>query len=264
MSMVRELRQAFRSLLVRPGWSAVALVNLALGIGANGAIFSLAYAVFLQALPYPQAHRLVAVESIRDGEGSPLSYPNFLDLRQGLVNAPGSSPFEELAVFAQKPFNVVVEGETRHVATGLVSAQYFELLGHEPRLGRGFTEERDAEGEAWHVAVLSDGFWRRHFAGRDFTDGITIRINGELFEVVGVMAPGFHGLIETTAIWVPATAAATLLNPAFVEARSLAWFEAVGRLVEGADLAGAGAAAEAVMARLEDEFPVANRAGSCV
>ena len=257
--MGRELRQAIRSLLVRPGRTLVALLILALGIGANAAIFSLVHAVFLQALPYPEAHRFVAVEPVRAGHEVPLSYLNYLDLYRGLVAEAEPPVFEELSIFARAPLNVTVGDAVLYVETELVSADYFTLLGHEPRLGRRFTAVEDALPRGRNVAILSDGFWRGHFADRPFTDGIFLRINGEPFEVVGVMAPDFRGLTDSAQLWVPVTSAATLKGPGFLNMRAVGWLKAVGRLAPGESAASTAAAASAVMARLEQEFPDANR-----
>ena len=252
---MRELRQAGRSLFARPLWTCVVLLTLALGLGANGAVWTLAHAVFLEALPYPEAERLVVVESTRGGEPSPISFPNYRDLRDRLL----PSVLEEVAVFALRPFVVKVAGKPHHVEIELVSASYFDLLGHEPWRGRRFGPEEEALPRGQPVVVVSQTFWQRHFTGQDFESGTALLINDQSFELIGVMPPEFHGLSEGAEMWIPVTTAASLLGPDFVESRLTAWFEVAGRLAPEVGVGAAQEAGTAVMSDLSTQYPEANR-----
>jgi predicted permease len=237
---LRELRQALRGLGARPVWTLVVVLTLGLGIGANGAVASLVQGVFLRALPYPEAERLVLLEPLLRGEATLLSYPDFRDLEEILV----PSPFEGLAAFAQRPMNVEMGEEGVHVSTELVSAGTFGLLGHLPRLGRGFSAEEHAGRPA---VILGDALWRRHFGDLRGEELPVILLEGRPFPVVGVMGPEFVGLSPSVQLWLPVAAAEILMGPEFLESREVGWLEVVARREPGQGLEIAAAAAAGAM-----------------
>ena len=239
--MLRELHQALRSLVARPVWTLVVVLTLALGIGANGAVASLVQGVFLRALPYPEAERLMLLEPLRQGEVALLSLPDFQDLEERLK----PHPFEGLLAFAQRPMNVELGEEGRHVSTELVSKGALELLGRSPRLGRGFSDD---EHRGYRAVILSDALWRRHFGSWVEEELPVVRIEGQPFPVVGVMGPEFRGLSPSAELWLPVASAGHLMEMSFLRSRQVGWLEVVGRLAPGQEVGAASSmAAEAAM-----------------
>ena len=158
-SLLQEVRLSARALLKRPGFSIVAILTLALGIGASTAIFSVVDAVLLRPLPYPNQERLVEVTELNEaGRGMPFAEANFNDL------AARSRSFEAIATYTRSPD--AVAGGTEPVRTNIsgVSADFFRVLGVAPALGRLISAETLREGN--QVAVVSDGFWKRMLEGR--------------------------------------------------------------------------------------------------
>lgn len=178
--MLHDLRHAVRGLLKSPGFAAVSILTLALGIGANTAVLSLARAVFLNPLPFKDPDRLVAIAERRPGSRStniPISGHEFAAWReQNLV-------FEEMALFRPNGLNLTGGGEPEKIQVIEASASYLSMLGLSPALGRWF-----ADGES-RVAILSDPLWRRRFAGDLGAIGRTITLNDESYTVVGVLRP---------------------------------------------------------------------------
>ena len=178
--MLHDLRQAARGLLRSPTFTAISVLTLALGIGANTAVLSLARAVFLNPLPFKDPDRLVAIAERRPGSRNtniPISGHEFAAWReQNLV-------FEEMALFRPNGLNLTGGGEPEKIQVIEASASYLPMLGLPPALGRWF-----ADGES-RVAILSDALWRRRFAGDPGEIGRTITLNDESYTVVGVLRP---------------------------------------------------------------------------
>ncbi|HEY6248578.1 MAG TPA: ABC transporter permease [Candidatus Angelobacter sp.] len=189
-TFVREVRYAIRSLLHAGGFTAVAIITLAVGIGANTAMFSVVNAVLLRPLPFHDPQQLVDVSESdpRYGASAPsqgsFSYPDFEDVRARSRNLEGVAAFDSSSL-------TMTEGpQATRVQVETVSASLFGLLGVSPSLGRSFTDNEDQAGP--YVAVLSDRFWRSHFnADRDVL-GKTVNLNGAAVSIVGVMPPGFQ------------------------------------------------------------------------
>ncbi len=186
--MFSELRYAFRSLLRSPGFAAIAILTLALGIGANTAMFTVFNGVLLKALPYPEAHRLVAVQEVypkmaRFGPALPVTAWHFREWRKQ------NRSFEDLALVSGIGFTLTVNGEPRRVVAGRVSSSLFPILGIRAALGRTFTEDEDRPG-ADRVVVLSDALWTRSFERDPGIIGRKILLDGVPFEVVGVLPAG--------------------------------------------------------------------------
>ncbi len=182
---MNDIRFAFRQLRKSPGFTFVAVLTLALGIGANTAIFSVINAVLLRPLPYPDADRIVTLH-----ESSPaqpeisVSWPNFLDWKAE------NTVFEALSVGRRESFNLSgVEGRgPEHVSAYVVAADFFKVIGLNPQLGRAFTPEEDKPGGE-RLAVISDGLWQRAFNRDPGALGRSINLHSQLFTVIGVMPP---------------------------------------------------------------------------
>jgi putative ABC transport system permease protein len=238
-TLLQDVRYGARSLLRSRGFTAVAVLTLALGIGANTAIFSLVNGVLLRPLPYPHADRLVI---------APVSLPDFDDLRAA------SRSFEDLAVWGSNRYSLGSEGApSEPVLGGIVSARFFPLLGG-AALGRvpGPDEQRDK------VAVIAHGLWQRRFGGDPDVIGRVIRLYGEPHTVIGVMPPEFQFPAAQFEVWVTFEAAMAAAQ-AQAANRSLRIFRALGRLKPGVSLAQAQLEADAIARRLESVHPDTNQ-----
>src|SRR5262249_20107035 len=186
-SLGRDVRFGLRSLGKSPGFTAVALITLALGIGANTAIFSVVNAVLLRPLPYPDASRLVMVWATNSARGvteDVASYPDFEDWRAQ------ANSFQALAAFTTRGMIIAGAGEAEMANAVQATPGFFELLGTLPAIGRSFQPE-DVEQGALHVAVVSHSLWKQRFDGRADILGSTLRLNEETYTIIGVMPPGF-------------------------------------------------------------------------
>jgi predicted permease len=194
----RDVRYAIRVLRGRPGFAAVAIITLALGVGANTAIFSVVRSLLLEPLPFPDPDRLVMLweaDAQNPERTMIVSAPNYLDWQRSV------KAFAHTGIWEYLNYNFSGDGEAERVPGLRVSASTFTMLGVKPQLGRTFMPEEDALGH--HVAIISDGLWRRRFAGRSDIIGHTARINGTPYEIVGVMPPGFRFTGPNTGVWTP-------------------------------------------------------------
>lgn len=240
--MLHDLRFALRSLRRRPGFTASVVATLALGLGANAALFSLVDAVMLRSLPYPDAERLVSLfETVsRDDatERRTLSYPDFEAVRDDVA------ALEAVAASAGTSF-VVDGGERAERRRGeRVTRQYFAVLGITPLRGGGFT------GDGGGQVVIGHAFWRSSFGGAENIVGRSLRIDGEAHTVVGVMPPHFGGVRDDRELW---TALEAL--PEATRERDNRFLDVVARRTPGADLELVNEQLATVFARLEVEFP---------
>ncbi len=187
-NFLQNIRYGARILLKKPGFTLIAVITLALGIGANTAIFSVVNAVLLRPLPYPEPHRLMWIGQVYNGNQQAAGEPKFLFWREH------SQVFEALTAtsgFGGASGNLAGGNEAEHVTGVRVSQDFFRVLGVEPALGRAFTEAEDApNGEP--VAILSDALWHRSFGADKNVIGRNITLNGENILVVGVMPRQFH------------------------------------------------------------------------
>jgi putative ABC transport system permease protein len=185
-SIWQDLRYATRVLAKSPGFAAVAVLTLALGIGANTAIFTVVYGVLLRPLPFPQPDRIVQLaEAFReDSDEMDLSWNELEHLREY------SQLFEHIAGYTDVGFNLATGTEAEHVRGVPASAEYFQVLGVRPALGRDFLPEED-RGEGQRVAILSHELWLRRFGGEPGLIGRKILLSGDAYTVVGVMPAGF-------------------------------------------------------------------------
>src|SRR2546422_1701345 len=183
----QDLRYGWRMLRTHPGFTAVAVIALALGIGANSAIFSVVNAVVLRPLPYLEPERLVAVNESSPQQGRDqinVSYRNFLDWQQQ------QSAFAQIAAYKFEEFILRIGREPEPVAGARVTASLFSTLGVMPARGRAFLPEEDKVG-APRVAIVSHGFWTRRFGAEPNLSGKTITLDDESYTVIGVMPPSF-------------------------------------------------------------------------
>ncbi len=260
---LRDLRFGARALLRRPAVSGLAVLSLALGIGANATIFSLVNALFLRALPVADPGTLVAIFGTdRANPGlAPVSHLNWLDLR-----AQSGDVFASVTAYDWTPLAISVRGGEATVGFGqMVSGEYFETLGLQPFLGRLLARSDDTTPGAHPVVVLSHGTWTRKFGGRATVIGERIVVNATPFEVVGVAPPGFTGatLGLEPDLWAPMAMNAALRRDEnwYGQRRGLS-LSPVARLRPGVDLATARAALQTLGSRLEQAHPADNQGRS--
>nr|MBA3318217.1 ABC transporter permease [Gemmatimonadales bacterium] len=245
--MWRDLRYALRQLGRSPVFTAIAVLTLGLGIGANTAIFSVVNAVLLRPLPYEDPARLVRIEEVRpDGSPNTVSYPNFIDWHKE------AGAFQSLALFRNLDFNLAGDAEPVRVAGALVSADFFRTLGIAPVLGRYFAEGEDRPG-ADGVAVISHGLWQRHFGGERDVVGRSLALDGRSLTVIGVAAAGFD-YPERAEVWIPVSHD----TPDILDNRGLHGYLVIGRLSPGMALDGAAAGLKVLARRLGGEYPATN------
>jgi putative ABC transport system permease protein len=202
-TLLQDLRYAFRVLRKSPSFTAVAIITLALGIGANTAVFSIVYGVIFRPLPYPQPNQIVQLteSSPRGTDEEDVTYQELQFLEQR------SSAFQFLAGYTVQGYNFGAGAKTERVKGLPVSASYFRVLGIKPLLGRDFLPEED-RGAGAHVAILSYGTWKRQTDGDPKIIDRTITLDGEPFSVIGVMPPGLEATADpilpgATDIWTP-------------------------------------------------------------
>src|SRR5436190_15901261 len=245
---MNDVKFALRQLIKSPGFTSVAVITLALAIGANTAIFSIINAVLLKALPYPHPERIVTLwerNPQRGEEQGLVSGPNFLDWRAQ------STVFESLAVSPAwqgvNDFNLVKSDGVQKINASYASSSYFTVLGINPLIGRSFLPEEDVKGGN-RVAVLSYGLWQRQFGGdRNILDQfLTVDTYGRRdYKIVGVMPPGF-GVPGECELWLPLGWMGVTLN----ERRSAHWHNIIGRLKPGVSITQAKAEMNAIQARI--------------
>jgi putative ABC transport system permease protein len=244
----QDLRYGLRMLLKNPAFTAVAVIALALGIGANTAIFSVVNGVLLSPLPYPQPEQLAMVwlDNRRQGIRDDItSYPNFLDWRDKNHSFQGMSGMRNLAV------NLTGTGEPEELRGAAVAANFFSLMGVNPAQGRGFTTEEEQPGKD-KVVILSHGLWRRRFGGDPGILNKTVSLNGEQNTVIGVMPPGFQ-FPSKAELWAPLAP-----NERLRAARGAFWLPVVGRLKPGVSRAQAQADMDLIAKQLEQQYPNIN------
>ena len=249
-TLTRDIRYGFRSLLKRPGFTAVALIALALGIGANTAIFSLVNAVLLRPLPFAEPDRLVWVYgNIRNaGNRASVSPLDFLDYRKQ------NTTFEEFAAQFSGPLalNLTGDGEPERLTAGAVTGNYFQALGVKAALGRTFQLENENPGRD-QVAVLSYGLWQKRFGGDPAILNKSLTLDGKKFEVVGVLSQD-SSFSQTTDLWVPINFD---ISPDMKQ-RKAHFLRPIGKLKSGVTLAQAQADTDMIARRLEEQYPDSN------
>ncbi|MDE0104115.1 MAG: ABC transporter permease [Bryobacterales bacterium] len=252
MSVLHDLRYALRTLARAPVYTSVVVATLALGIGANTAIYSLVVATVLRSAPYDEAERLVAVWTHWTGSPylrSPSSCPDILDWRDQ------SDVFEEYGYFfPNRTYNVGGSDlEPQQIVGGRMSASLLPMLRVNPVLGRSFLPEEDIEG-ARTVVILTHGFWRQQFGGAPDIIGKTVRLDQVPYEIVGVLPEEFHITSPAPKLWVPFS------QEGAVESfgRQVTWVGAIGRLKPGISVEQASAALGIISAANRERYPETN------
>ncbi|HKF58777.1 MAG TPA: ABC transporter permease, partial [Blastocatellia bacterium] len=247
----QDLRYGVRMLAKNPGFTAIAVLTLALGIGANTAIFSYLNAWVIKPLPYPQSERLFIFESHDKKRGwtseSLTSTASFLDFQKQ------NTSFDQTVGWTSWNFNLTGDGTPALIEGGRVSWNYFDVLGAKPILGRTFTQDEDGPGPP-PVAILSQGLWQSRYASDPKIIGRNIKIDGVPYSVVGVMPGTFQlPLMGIANLWTPLS-----LTDKDRADRGSSWFSAFGRLKPGVTPEQAAAECAAIFGRLESQFPQTN------
>ncbi|HWM90009.1 MAG TPA: ABC transporter permease [Thermoanaerobaculia bacterium] len=243
----KDIRFGFRTLIRNPATTLVAMLTLALGIGANSAIFSVVNGVLLEPLPYPQPDELVRVWESAPKLGFPrfsVAPPNFADWRKE------SQSFEYLVAFGRERLNLTGGDQPEVLQGASVTSDFFRMLGAEPRIGRGFTQEEGRPGQG-RAAVLSHGLWQRRFGADPKIVGRPLNLNGESYVVVGIAPSGFE-LPRETELWVP------MALDFATENRGAHYLGTIGRLKDGVSLEKAQAEMTSIASRLAKQYPDSN------
>jgi predicted permease len=245
----QDVRYGLRVLRKTPGFTAVAVLTLALGIGANSALFSVVNSVLLNPLPFPNPHELVAVYSRTGTFGeSSISYPNFLDWQKD------NHSFAYLSAFRPDDFNITGVGEPERLHAHMISAEFFRALGLQLLLGRNFRPEEDRAG-AGPVAILSDGVWKRKFGSSREVLGTSITLNGKVYTVIGV-APGHITGLSPSDVYVPI---GQWTDPTFRDRRISMGMNSIARLRPGVSIEQARADMSRVAENLAAAYPQADK-----
>jgi putative ABC transport system permease protein len=252
-ALAHDLKFGIRMLAKNPGFTAVAMLTLALGIGANTAIFSVINAVLLQPLPFKDPGRLVQLWETEAAPGTyPFAGPDYLDWQRQNRTLEGSSLYTW-----GRGVNASGSGEPETASAIATQANFFSVLGVQPRMGRAFASDEDQAGKT-HVAVLSNSFWQRHFGGDSSAIGKNIQLNSESYTVIGVMPRSFN-FPPSTDIWTPFEMSEKNLGP-----RGSHSYRAIGRLKPGVSVSQALADLTTVAKRLEQQYPNSNEKVSAV
>jgi predicted permease len=249
-SLWQDARYAMRSLLRAPGFTMVAVLALAVGIGANAAIFSLVNALVVRGLPFAHADRLVVLignveRQTVERRGN--SYPDHLDWRAKATS------FTDMAAYTGLTMTLdAADGLTRISVEG-VSAPYFDVLGVSPAMGRTFRPDEDAVASRDAVTVLSDGLWRTSFGADPAIVGRRVTLSGRQYEVIGVMPAGFTGVTDAASLWVP-----FVMTGGGLDNRGTRGFQSVARLKDGVTREAAQAEMTALSKQLEAAYPATN------
>jgi putative ABC transport system permease protein len=246
--MGTDLLITFRSLGKRPGFVLVAIITLALGIGANTALFGVVNAVLLEPLPFAEPDKLVVVreEKAKEAKVDDVSALNFLDLKD-------NRSFSALAAWRPWGFAMTGHGEPRDMNAVRVSANLFSMLGVAPAKGRSFLPDEDRPGRD-QVVILSDGFWKEAFGSSSSVLGQALTLDGKPYTIIGIMPPGFRFPDDPAiAIWVPLAFASQELT-----IREQRMFNVIGRLKPTVSMVMAESELDALAQGLAERYPDTN------
>ena len=267
-SVIKDIRFAARGLLKRPGFTAIAVLTLALGIGANTAIFSVVNATLMRTPPVSEPERLVFVFS--GPAGSVFSYPDYAAMRDQ------NNVFDGLIAWGGIAASLNSNDQTDLVSGAIVTGNFFDVLGVRAQLGRVITTEDDKTPGAHPVAVISQGLWKGRFAGDPNIIGRQLLLNGNNFTVIGVLPAGFEGLQlgNPRDLYVPMMMQATMrppragysgeMNPDLLQVRGNRWLFSVGKLKPGVSAEQAQSSLSLIAKQLEEAYPQSNRGRSSV
>ena len=252
--LLADLRHAIRGLRINRGYSTIVILTLAIGIGACTAVFSIVNALLLGPLPYPRPHELVLLwESDANNRDRTfvVAHPVYEDWKRE------TRSFAALGIWEYRTYNVASSQEPEQVQGIRATASLFTVLGVAPALGRIFSDEEEKPGH--RVVVISDGVWRTHFAGQRSAIGSSIRLNGEPFEVIGVMPKGFQFPWRNNGVWLPFA-----LDEREDRERGAHSFLVAGRLKPGVEFEQARADVEQVGRSLQQKYDENREEGSTV
>ncbi len=257
----QDLRYGVRMLLSKPGFTMTAALTLALGIGANTAIFSVINSLTLRPLPYREPDRLVKIYQAEPDPAKGMlpsvwAYPRFEILRDQ------SQSFAAVAAVAQHSHNLTGANEPERMQVEMVSASYFPMLGVEAVAGRTFTAEEDRAPGANLAAMLSFSLWQRRFGGDVRAIGKTIEFDKHSFTIVGVAPPGFRGQNGTADAWTTMMAAPLLRFNRTLVAPNNYWFQVIARLKDGVSPSQAQSEMRAVTRQIEQKYQAPNQTRS--
>ena len=263
-SLLKDIRFALRTLRKSPGFTVVAILTLALGIGSNTAMFSVVTAVLLRPLPFPEPERIMQVSSIGEQRRfSSESYPDFFDYRQR------NRSFEYLSAYHGASKTLTGVGEPQHLQANVVTPGFFEALGVQPKLGRSFRTDEEKPGN--HVAILSENLWRNLYQGDSSILGKPMNLDGKAYTIIGIMPEGFQFPISAKArdLWVTTAEDAESDIPGdepVTTQRGAHFLRVVGRLKPGVTAQQAEQDIASTMRSLEQQYPDTNyhRSGALV
>ena len=244
VTLLRNVRFALRLLAKNPGFTALAELSLALGIGPNTAIFSVVYGIFLAPMPYPHPNQLVVLWSKTQGQRRTVSPADFLDWRRN------ATCFQEMAAWRSEDYNLSSTQEPQYVPGERVTPNWYSMLGEKPWLGRDFRPDEDQPGKD-HVFLISHKAWISRFGADPNIVGKQFRLNGEFYTAIGVMPPGTTDRHDEE-IWTPLAFTPDEIN------RSSRWLLVMGRLKPGISLDQAQQQMNAVTAHLAELYPDAD------
>jgi predicted permease len=249
----QDLRYGARVLMKQPGFTLIAVITLALGIGANTAIFSVVNAVLLRPLPYRDAGRIVAIQELGpQGDRRQVTPANFLDWRAQ------NTVFAQLAAIRSRQSNLANDGQAERIETAITSANFFEVFGARPQAGRLFAPADEQAGHA-PVVVLSHRLWQRRFGGEANAVGKQLILDGKSYTIVGVAPAGFQ-YPDKAELWFPPLRLAPEINETFdvTQTRGFGYLSAVAWLKPAVSLEQAKAEMETITARLRKQYPETN------
>jgi predicted permease len=244
-TLAQDLRYAFRQLRQSPAFTAAAVLTLALGIGANAAIYQVLDAVVFRAMPVPHSEELVLVNLVRQGKPLSFSYPLYREV------AARQQVFTQMLAYSTESAILRGHGGIKNANTAIATGNYFQVLGVPARRGRVFTEADDHA--AAPVAVISHEFWQREFQGSDVI-GKPAQLNRALVTIIGVMPPGFFGesAANATDFWLPISIQPLLSPSDWLDVPTYSWLNVTARLRSGTSPSQAAAALTAVYRQLPD------------
>jgi putative ABC transport system permease protein len=253
-ALLQDVRYGFRMLAKAPAFATIAILTLALGIGANTAIFSVVNGILLSPLPFHNGDQLVSLfEEIPNFKNGSISYPNFVDWRRM------NTTFSGMAAYRSDGFNLTGQGEPERLHGEMISHGFFEILGVTPLLGRTFTDEEDRLG-ANPTVMITEGLWKRKFGASNDVLGKQLVLNGESRTIIGVVPSTFHLHIQnfqrggpSNEVYLPV---GEFKEPQFYNARGSGWgLDAIGRLKPGVTLQQARADMDRVSRDLAAAYP---------
>lgn len=252
-SLFKDIRYGARGLLKHPGFTAIVVITLALGIGASTAIFSVVDNVLLRRLPYRNAERVVAIQEVdREGKRSQVTSANFLDWRAQ------NTVFEHLAAIRRTTSNLALSDHAERIDLAQTNANFFDVLGVTPQYGRLFIPQDEQAGHA-PVVIVSDTLWQRRFSSDPSLVGKPITLDGKDYTVIGVAPAGFQ-YPDKTEVWVPPLRLVPefSLNQDVTQTRGMGYLAAIALLKPGVTLPQAAAEMETITTRLRQQYPDTN------